>query len=297
MNTLVHNAKKFWSIAVPVILSVIATSCAPEPTSVPAAAPAASSGAIQAPAAGASATIDKIVKNGKLRIGVAVAPPWLLQDPATNKYFGPAVDISEKIASLLNVEVEYVPSNWDVLIAGLQADKFDLAGAPMFATEARMKVIDFMSYTSAGTCYFVKKDNTKINSLSDLNDPSVTIVTFTGTGTEEGIRKSYPKAIIRSIVQPPGGQPPIEEILADRGVVGPMDSPIMVMVQSKYPDLRIIGGADNCFANPDIPFPIGLGFNKGDAGLTTFLKLVVDSMQKDINANILKYSDPKYMGG
>ena len=48
----------------------------------------------------------------------------------------------------------------------------------------------------------------------DLNNKDVTIVTFTGTGTEEGIREKYPEATIRSIVQPPGGQPPLEEVLA-----------------------------------------------------------------------------------
>ncbi len=42
--------------------------------------------AIAVPAAGESATIDKIMANGKLRVGVAVTPPWILQDPNNSEY-------------------------------------------------------------------------------------------------------------------------------------------------------------------------------------------------------------------
>lgn len=252
--------------------------------------------AVAVPAEGASPTIDKIRANGKLRAGAAVAAPWLLQDPTTKEYFGPAVDVVERVAELLGVETEYVDSGWDVLIAGLQADKFDLTVAPMFATPQRDEVIDFVTYTTAGTCYFAKKDNAKVNSLEDLNNKDVTIVTFTGTGTEEGIREKYPEATIRSIVQPPGGQPPLEEVLAGRADVGPFDSPLAIFLSQEYPDLKLIpSDPEACIAEPDIPFPIGMGFNEGDPEFAKFLQAVVDSMQEEIDAAILEYSDPEYM--
>jgi ABC-type amino acid transport substrate-binding protein len=258
--------------------------------------PDASSAAIAVPAPGESPTIDKIMQNGRLRAGVAVAAPWLLQDPATNAYYGPAADVVERIGEALGVPVEYVDSGWDVLIAGLQSDKFDLTVAPMFATPQRMEVVDFVTYTEAGTCYFAKADNPKVNSLEDLNSADVTIVTFTGTGTEEGIREKYPEATINSIVQPPGGQPPIEDVLAGRADVGPFDSPLAIFIAQQYPELKILPqDPEYCIANADIPFPIGMGFNKDDPVFTAFLQSVVDSMQEDIDAAILEYSDPKYM--
>jgi polar amino acid transport system substrate-binding protein len=258
--------------------------------------PGASPVAIEVPASGESPTIDKIMQNGTLRVGVAVAPPWLLQDPATNEYFGPAADVVERLGEILGVPVEYVDSGWDVLIAGLQSDKFDVTVAPMFATPQRMEVIDFVTYTEAGTCYFALADNPKVNNLEDLNSADVTIVTFTGTGTEEGIREKYPEATINSIVQPPGGQPPIEDVLAGRADVGPFDSPLAIFIAQQYPELKIIPqDPEYCIANADIPFPIGMGFNKGDPALTAFLQSVVDSMQEEIDAAILQYSDPEYM--
>ena len=280
-----------------ILISLLLASCAPVATPAPETQPitepiSAERGGL---AAGESPIVDKIIKSGMLRVGVAVAPPWLLQDPGTNEYFGPAIDITEKLAEELGVEVQYVDTAWDVLVAGLQADKFDLAIAPLFATEKRKEVIDFVTYTSAGTCYFVKEGYDKVKTLDDLNNPDVTIVTYTGTGNEEGIKAKYPNATIRSIVQPPGGQPPLEEILAGRGDVGHMDSAIALLIEAKYPDLVVIGGAKECIANPDIPFPIGMGFNKNDPAFTAFLQSIVDGMQAEIDASILQFSTPEYL--
>jgi polar amino acid transport system substrate-binding protein len=258
--------------------------------------PEAASAAIEVPAAGESPTIDKIMANGRLRVGVAIAPPWLLQDPATNEYYGPANDLVIRIGELLGVPVEYVDSGWDVIIAGLQSDKFDLTVAPLFATPDRMEVIDFVNYTTAGTCYFALQENEKVNTLEDLNSSDVTIVAFTGTGTEEGIREKYPEANINSIVQPPGGQPPIEDVLSGRADVGPFDSPLALFLAQQYPELKIIPeNPEYCIANADIPFPIGMGFNKNDPAFTAFLQAIVDDMQEDIDAAIIEYSDPEYM--
>ena len=293
---MIRLARQSYSLLILLLVATLAlplsTGFAQDSTPEPGASPV----AVEVPAAGESPTIDKIRANGTLRAGVAVTPPWLLQDPSTKEYYGPTIDIIERIGAELGVPVEYVDSGWDVLIAGLQSDKFDLTAAPMFATPERMKVIDFVNYTEAGTCYFAKKDNEKVNSLEDLNNSDVTIVTFTGTGTEEGIRVKYPEATINSIVQPPGGQPPLEDVLSGRADVGPFDSPLAIFLSQQYPDLKIIPqDPEYCIANADIPFPIGMGFNKNDPAFAAFLQSVVDAMREDTEAAIIEYSDPKYM--
>jgi polar amino acid transport system substrate-binding protein len=248
------------------------------------------------PAQGESQTIDAIKDRGTVRFGIAVAPPWLLQDLTTGEYFGPAIDVGERIGEILEVDVQYVESGWDVLIAGLQADQYDIILAPTFETEERAAVIDFATYTEAGTCYFVLRENEDINTLEDLNNPDVTIVTFIGTGTDEGIREKYPEANIRSIVQPPGGQPPIEEVLAGRADVGPFDAPLAFFIEEQYSQLKILPeNPEYCVLNSDIPFPIGMGFVQDDPALAQFLEGVVASMQPEIDAAILEYSHPDFV--
>jgi polar amino acid transport system substrate-binding protein len=280
------------------------TAPAAAPTTAPAAAAptaaaaaptaAMAAGAITAPGPGESPIVDNIRKNGKLRAGVAISAPFLMQDPGTKKYFGPTVDLTEQIASLIGVELEYVETGWDVVMAGIQSDKFDLAVSPLFVTPKRMEVADFVAYGTAGTCYFLKKENTKVNKLEDMNNPDVSITTFTGTGTEEGIRKAYPKATIISIVQPPGGQFAYEEVLTGRSDVAPIDSPLAKVVEIKYPQLKLVPPVEECLLKPDIPFPVGMGFRKGDPKFTAFLQSVADANKAKIDADMIKYSDPKY---
>ena len=256
----------------------------------------ATAGSVTVPAPGKSAIIDKIKDQGVLRAGIAIAPPWLLQDPKTGEHLGPIVEVGNRIAGLLGVELKLVPSGWAVIIAGLQAQQFELAIAPLFATPKRKKVVDFVNWTKAGTCYAVLQTNNKINSLEDLNKPSVTIGTWTGTGTEHGIKAKYTKAKIHSIVQSVGGAHRFEDVIAKRIDVAPLDDAQAFVTVKQFPTLKIIpGGPDHCVNNSDIPFPIGMGFNKKQPEFAKFLQAVVDDMKPEIQAALVKYSAVEYM--
>ena len=133
----------------------------------------AASAGVDAPPPGKSPTLDRIREQKVLRAGIGISLPWLGQNPKTSQYFGPAIELGDRIAKILAVKLELLPSTWDVIIAGLQANKTDLLLAPLFATEKRRQVVDFVNWTEAGTCYAVLKDNNKVNTLEDLDQPTV----------------------------------------------------------------------------------------------------------------------------
>src|SRR5438093_792555 len=149
-----------------------------------------------APPAGKSPTLDRIREQKVLRAGIGISLPWLGQNPKTSQYFGPAIELGDRIAKILAVKLELLPSTWDVIIAGLQANKTDLLLAPLFATEKRRQVVDFVNWTEAGTCYAVLKDNNKVNTLEDLDQPTVSTAVWKGTGTEHAFVAKYKKAKI-----------------------------------------------------------------------------------------------------
>jgi ABC-type amino acid transport substrate-binding protein len=252
-------------------------------------------GEVMVPGAGKSATIDQIKKQGELRLGIAIAPPWLGQDPNNGQYFGPSFEIGQRVALVLGVDVKTVSSGWDVIIAGIQGNQFELAIAPLFATEKRKKVVDFVNYLSAGTCYVVLKDG-PLKTLDDLNQAGVRIGTWTGTGTEHGIREKYTNATIDSIVQSVGGAHRIPDVLTKRVDAAPIDDALAFVIAAEYPATRILpGGPENCVKNSDIPFPIGMAFSYGDAEFKNFLQAVVDDMGDEISNSLVKFTDPKYM--
>jgi ABC-type amino acid transport substrate-binding protein len=251
---------------------------------------------VAAPAAGESPTVDAIREAGKLRAGVAVALPTLGQDPKTGEYFGPAVEIGRWAAEGLGVEFELVDSNWDTIIAGLQANKFELAIAGLYATPARREVVDFVIWTEMGFCHLVLKDNDKIQSLEDLNSPDVVGCQYTGTGTEQNVREKYPNAVIDSIVSPPGGETRIEEVLAGRCDFSTLDSPLIIVYQQEYPQIKVFPeSAEYCFANPDMPTEVGVALNYGDEVFKSYVEAIINAHGDDIDELMIKYSAPEYL--
>jgi polar amino acid transport system substrate-binding protein len=247
------------------------------------------------PAPGQSPIIDGIKKAGTLRAGVAIAWPWLGQDPKNGQYIGAAADLGQKIADTLGVKLVYVPSGWDVIIAGIQAKQFELALAPLFATPKRMAVIDFANYTEGGTCYEVLKTNTKVKSLADLNQPDVTTGVFTGTGTEQEFVKKYPKAKVNSVVQAPGGGTRTLEVISGRLDAAAFDSPLALALEAKYLQIKIVPEAHECIEHPDIPIPIGVGFAKGDPVWAKFVTEVTEAMKPKMQKTIAKFSTLEYL--
>ena len=252
-------------------------------------------GDIMVPMEGKSALVDQIKENGEMRVGVAIAPPWLGQDPNTGQYFGAAFEIGQRIAMELGVDITPVSSGWDVIIAGIQGNQFELAIAPLFATPKRREVVDFVNWTAAGTCYIVLQDS-PIMTFEDMNQPGVRIGTYTGTGTEHGIVDKYTEATIDSIVQQVSGAHRVEDVLTGRIDVAPIDDALAFVMAAEYPEIRIIPESpDYCINNSDIPFPVGMAFNYGDPEFKAMLEAIVADMQDQISASMVKYSDPQYI--
>ncbi len=252
--------------------------------------------AAEVPAKGQSRTVDAIKSRGTIRVGANVALPWLGQNPQTRDFFGPAIEIGEEIAKALGAKMTISTAASDVIVAGLQANQYDLAIAPLFATPRRMEVVDFVNWTIAGQCYAALKDNAKVNSLQDIDKPAVVIGTWTGTGADQAIKAKYKNATYNSVVMPVGGANRMEEVLAKRIDLATLDSARAHLVVHQFPQLKIIpGGAENCIKNPDVPTPIGMAFAKGDPAFAKFLTDLVNEMRPKIDASLAKHSSLEHM--
>jgi ABC-type amino acid transport substrate-binding protein len=254
------------------------------------AAPAASAGGSALPA---SETISKVKSAGTMRVGYAAALPWLGQDTKTNQWFGPNDLLGRKLAEKLGVKLEPVTQTFDQLVPAVQAGTIDVALSPMFITEKRLAAIDMVPWTDAGTCYLIRKDETRFKVATDLNQAGVKITGFVGTGTTQAIEKAYPNAEMVLRQQAPGEEVnyiPVQQKQAD---AAPFDSPLAQVYGTQFPDLKVF--PDGCFEKPDLPTPIGIGIKKGDAGLAQVLKDLIASLKTEIQTELTKYSDPQYL--
>lgn len=253
---------------------------------------------IKVPNKGASATIDKIKASGELRGGTAIGAPGLLQDPATSQLVGPAMIIGEAIAKHLGVKFVPVQSNWDVVIAGLQSNRFDIAIAPLRSSPKRLEVVDIVPYYSEGLCYMMRKDNPKtadITTIDQLDDARINFSTVAGSAPEEHIRRRFPKAQKRSIQVPPGGDYITDEVISKRADAASLAASQSKVLTARYPDLRIVPALDKCLTAPDDQVPTGMAVLKGDPVLVAFMSEVVASLETEIKAAIDKYTSPEFM--
>ncbi|EJC83387.1 periplasmic component of amino acid ABC-type transporter/signal transduction system [Rhizobium leguminosarum bv. trifolii WSM2297] len=141
-----------------------------------------------------------VQKAGTLRCGAAVAPPYVMRDPATGEYSGFFADLCKEFAETLKVKPEFVDTTWDNIVAGLQAGKWDVSLA-LNRTPARAMAVQFsvpaMEY-QISLAY--NKNNPKIAagaaSVADIDKAGVTLAVMSGTAQDKAISAVVKNATI-----------------------------------------------------------------------------------------------------
>ncbi len=88
---------------------------------------------------------------------------------------GADVDLGEAIGKLMGVKVKFVNQTFDSIIPGLQAGKYGLGISSFTDTKEREKVVDFVTYLTAGTSFYEKTSGPDVEKLADLCGHSVAV--------------------------------------------------------------------------------------------------------------------------
>ncbi len=140
-------------------------------------------------------TIELIKKSGTLRVGTWLQyKPEMWKDLQTGDIKGFWVDLARKMASDLGVQVQFVDSDWDGLIPGLEAGKFDIVLAQMAITSKRALAVDFAKpWEAVGLAAVLPPDST-CDTVECLNQPNRTISTEIGSVDQDVKKAVFPKA-------------------------------------------------------------------------------------------------------
>jgi polar amino acid transport system substrate-binding protein len=224
-------------------------------------------------------TIDKLRSAGKIRGGIAVEAPFVMQNPKTSEYFGVSIEYGKELEKRLGIKVEQVVSDWGLLVADLQANKIDVAMASLNVTPERQKVVDFAEpFYQMGMVFIVLKSNNKINKVEDINSENVTVATLTGTGGEQMTKRMFPKAKILS-VEHPGEPAAMTDVFAGKGDTTPLGSIMTNAYVAEFKNIKAI--PPDAFTNPVGATPIAWALRQGE----TDLKGCLDQFFKDLKAD------------
>jgi ABC-type amino acid transport substrate-binding protein len=234
------------------------------------------------PTFAAGSYMASIQSRGTLKVGTREDNvPFGRKDPATNKFVGFDVDIARELArgifgnqADIDKVIEWIPVVSASRIPTLQENKADFVIATMTITAARKEQIDFSDvYFRTGQRILVKKDNTAIKEVADLNGKRV--CSGKGSTSETNLRKEAPQATLEL----QDTYPPCL-ILLQQGRVDAIstDETILFGLALQDPNMKVVG---KYFSDE----PYGLGIKKdsgGDrAGFVAFINTQLGAMFTD----------------
>lgn len=115
--------------------------------------------------------LSQIQERGEIVIAMeGTWAPWTYHDE-NDELVGFDVEVGQQIAEALGVEAAFVEGEWDGLLAGLDAGRYDIMINGVDITEERSEAYDFSDpYAYNRTAVIVSADNTDITDITSMED-------------------------------------------------------------------------------------------------------------------------------
>lgn len=240
------------------------------------------------PAAGQSAKIDAIKARGTLKVAAIGEFPWLPENTTGSgeQFSGPAWVLAKDYADRLGVKLEVIPVSHETKVPILATGEADITIAPLSVTPSRQKVVDFIVYSVSSLCFFGLADNPKLKdlkSVDDLNSPDITLAYFTGTPPETWAPTRFSKAVLKGVAGS-GANAPVEEIMAKRADVAPIDNVAWPQLAKQVPGLMVFPLGDDCLQSHEMATDVGMAVDKADTTFRDWLQAVYDEDNAKVTA-------------
>ena len=226
----------------------------------------------------------------KVKIGTEGAYPPFNSIDTEGKLVGFDVDIANALCEAANFECEFVIQDWDGMIPGLIAKKYDAIIASMSITDERRKVVDFTDkyYNTPGKFVAPKGADLDI-SAEGLAGKAVGVQR--ATIHENFLRGEFPEVDVRAYATQ-------DEANADL-VSGRVDLIMADSVALLEGFLKTDEGQDFEFVGPNYSVPeyhgegAGIAIRKGEEDLRLAFNEAIDKIRKDgtYQAIAAKYFD------
>ena len=105
-------------------------------------------------------SLDRVKEAGVIKAGLDDSyPPMGYHDAETDEIIGFDVDMANAIGEKLGVEFEFVPADWNAIVASLQTGKFDTIISGMNMWDSRVEEVNYVPYGVADQYILVLNEN------------------------------------------------------------------------------------------------------------------------------------------
>ena len=214
----------------------------------------------------------------KVKIGTEGAyPPFNSIDPS-GELVGFDIDIAKALCDAASLECEFVVQDWDGIIPGLIAKKYDAIIASMSITEQRKEVVDFTDKYYNTPAKFVAAKGADFD-ISPEGLAGKAIGVQRATTHENFVRAKFPEAEVRAYATQ-------DEANADL-VSGRLDLAMADSVALLDGFLNTDAGQDFEYVGPDYNDPafhgegVGIAIRKGEDDLRAAFNEAIDKIRAD----------------
>lgn len=96
--------------------------------------------------------------------------------PDGHTVIGMDADMMQALGTVMGLKVDMINSNFETIIPGLAAGRYDIGASSFTDTKEREKTVDFVDYFSAGISFYAKSGvNPGVNVVGDLCGKSVAV--------------------------------------------------------------------------------------------------------------------------
>lgn len=227
--------------------------------------------------------LARIREAGKVTVANEAAwRPWCYEDES-GKLVGFDVEVSEKIAEYLGVDIEFQAMDFDSCLEAVKSGRIDFVANGVDATEDRRSSFDFSDpYCYNDTVLVVLKSNTDIKSYADLAGKTTansTGSTYAKLGEDNGARVNNVDTMDMTITELRAGR-------ADATINAMVSVLEYVGYDLEGSDLKVVDSLDE-------RMPVSIPLKKGDdsASLREEINKAIAQMRAD---GTLKALSEKY---
>lgn len=183
--------------------------------------------------------LTEILSSGTLKVGTTGDwDPMTMKDVATNSYEGYDIDVVTELAKDLEVDVEFVATDWKTLVSGITAGKYHMTGSASISP-GRAKAAGYSdSYFALNTVPLtLKKNADRFKSWDDLNQAEVTVAATLGTTQEQQVKEFFPNAE-KKIIEAPARD--FQEVLSGRADAHITSNVEAFKLVENYPEMMVV---------------------------------------------------------
>ncbi len=229
--------------------------------------------AVSTASAGDSPVLDRILKNGEIRVGMSGNQPPLNTRSRTGGLIGLEVDLANQLSSAIGVKLKIVQKPFGELLGTLEKGDVDIVMSGVGITAARTEKFAFAGpYMLSGKSILTKSSTLAgATGSDDINQANFSYAALENSTSEEFVKLNLPEAKLVTIKDYDEGVKMVMDGKVDALVA---DMPICVLSVMRYPDAGL-----TTLKRPMTVEPVGIAVSASDPQLLNLLDNYLDALE------------------